>query len=317
MKKKTPNLYNAVLAMLLLVLIALISIVAPNFLKPRYLLGVAFRNIIELGLLALPTTLLMISGGIDFSVGSSMILSVLLSGIAASRFGAEWGLPIALLTGLCTGLLNGLLTVQLGIPAMVATMSAHFLYTGIGRVTTGTDGVYAYPAAVALGTSKVAGVPLQILIFLFLCAVFYYVLRFTTIGRTIYAIGLNRNSAEFSGLHVKEVSIALYTLSGLMGSLAGMIYLGRFSTIKYNADPSINMNVMTIVILGGTSIAGGKGNIAGTLIATLIIATLNSGLTVLNIPIAMQMIVRGVVFIIALSVGTYMESHERKKITKK
>lgn len=315
MKKKSFNLYNVVLFLVLVVLIVLISFIAPNFLKPKYLIGVAFRNIIELGLLALPMTLLMISGGIDFSVGSTMILTVLLSGLAVNKLGEGWGVPVAILVGLAAGLFNGLLTVKAKIPAMVATMSAHFLFTGIGRVMTGTDGVYAYPASVTLGTLKIAGIPVQILIFLVLTLVFFYVLKYTTLGRRIYAIGLNRNSASFSGINIDAISIGLYTLMGLVGSLAGMIYLGRFSTIKYNADPSINMNVMTIVILGGTSIAGGKGDIIGTLIGTLIIATLNSGLTVLNIPIAMQMIVRGMVFIIALTVGTYMES--REKITKK
>lgn len=315
MKKKSLNLYNVVLFLILIVLIALIACIAPNFLKPKYLIGVAFRNIIELGLLALPTTLLMISGGIDFSVGSTMILTVLLSGLAADKLGEAWGLPVAILVGVAAGLFNGLLVVKAKIPAMVATMSAHFLFTGLGRVTTSTDGVYAFPAAVTLGTTQVAGIPIQILVFLVLTALFFYVLKYTTLGRKIYAIGLNRNSAQFSGINIDAISIGLYTLTGVVGSLAGMIYLGRFATIKYNADPSINMNVMTIVILGGTSIAGGKGDMIGTLIGTLIIATLNSGLTVLNIPIAMQMIVRGIVFIIALTVGTYMET--REKITKK
>jgi ribose/xylose/arabinose/galactoside ABC-type transport system permease subunit len=298
--KKLKFTFNWALLIILAVLFIAIAAINNVFLSFDYLVGVMLRNIVEIGMMALAVTLIVITGGIDLSVGSILVLSSMIGGITALKGGSALGLTAALLTGAVCGIFNGFLIAKIKISPLVTTLATMYLYMGLDRSISQGDSVYAYPAPQWFGTSEIAYIPLQIFYYAVLAFVFWFILAKTTLGRRLYAVGLNEQAANFSGVNTVRVKIIIYTLSGLICGLAGLIWLGRFTSIKYDAGTSLGLKVVTIIVLGGTSIMGGVGDMKGTILATLIIAVLNSGLTVLNIPIAAQTIVHGVILVVSL-----------------
>lgn len=316
-KKKFKFTFNMALFTIWVVVFIAISIKAPAFLTSYYLINVMLRNIIEIGMIALPMTLIIITGGIDLSVGNTMVLSAMLGGMAAVKGGNVAGIIVTIGVGLLCGLLNGFMIAKAKISAMVTTLATMYLYLGLARGISKGDSIYAYDFAAFMGNTKVVGLPLQIWLYVILAVIFVILLGYTTFGRKLYAIGLNDNATEYSGINTEKMLIIIYTLCGLVCALTAFIWLGRFTSIKYNVGTSLNLNVITIVVLGGTSINGGIGDMKGTVIGTLLMATLNSGLTVLNIPIDVQTIVHGLVLVVALvAYAVLSERGKTKKIIK-
>ena len=314
MKKRTFKFsFNVALFLIWLLLFAFISIKAPNFLKPNYLISVMLRNIIEIGMVALPMTLVIITAGIDLSVGNILVLSCMLGGMAAGAAGDAAGALITLAVGLICGIINGIIIAKVKITPMVTTLATMYLYLGLARGITQGDSVYAFPLAAYLGNTVIAGLPIQIWIYLVLAVVFVYILSNTTLGRKIYSIGLNPNAAKYAGVKTDKILIGIYALTGVICALAALIWLGRFTSVKYDAGTNFNLKVITVVVLGGTSINGGIGDMKGTILGTLIIATLNSGLTVLNIPIDVQTIVQGAVLMVALIAYAVLNDRAKKR----
>lgn len=311
--KKTKFSFNKALFLIWLLIFIFIGVKAPAFFKPSYIINVMLRNIVELGMVALPMTMIIVTGGIDLSVGNTMILAAMLGGIAFTRWGSAAAILVTILTGAVCGLINGVIISKLKISPMVTTLATMYVYLGLARGISEGNSVYSYGLAEWLGNVVVAGLPVQIWLFIILAVVFIIALSKTTFGRKLYCIGLNRNAAGYSGIDTEKIIIWLYVLCGIVCSLAAFIFLGRFTSVKYDAGTSFNLKVITIVVLGGTSIAGGVGDMKGTLLGTLIIATLNSGLTVMNIPIDVQTIVQGGVLIIALVSCAIVNSRNRKK----
>ena len=308
--KKTFN-FNLALIAILVMLFTTIAMMNRVFLSPDYLIGVMLRNIVEIGMMALPVTLIVITGGIDLSVGSTMVLSAMIGGMVAASYGSAWGLIAALVTGIACGLFNAILIAKVKISPLVATLATMYLYMGIARSISHGDSVYAFPAAEFLGNKVIAGVPIQIFIYALLALIFWFILAKTTLGRKLFAIGLNENATKYCGIDTDKVKIWIYLFSGVICALAGLIFLGRFTSIKYDAGTSLGLKVVTIIVLGGTSILGGIGDMRGTILAALIIAVLNSGLTVLGIPNDMQTIVHGMILV--LSLVSYAVFNERAR----
>jgi ribose/xylose/arabinose/galactoside ABC-type transport system permease subunit len=304
--------FNKALIILFIVLFAMIAIINPVFLYPDYLINVMLKNIVEIGLMALPVTLIVISGGIDLSVGSIMVLSAMIGGMVAASFGSLAGILISLAVGALCGLINGVIIVKCKISPLVTTLATMFLFMGIARGISLGDNVYSYQATEILGTFEIMGIPIQILIYALFAVVFCTLLSRTILGRSIYAIGLNENATKYTGIKTDNIKLWIYILSGVICALAAMIWLGRFTSIKYDAGTNLNLKVVTVIVLGGTSIDGGVGDMKGTVIATMIIALLNSGLTVLNIPIDTQTIVHGTVLIISLFAYSYLNERVKK-----
>lgn len=300
-RKHKINYFNVALLALLVVLFLAIGLKTPNFFKPNYLINVMLRNIIELGIMALPVTLVVITGGIDLSVGSIATLSGITGGMLYAATNSDiLALIAALLVGTLCGFFNSAMVTKLKIPAMVTTLATMYLFQGIARGITQGESVYAFPAAQWLGTFQLAGLPIQIWFYLVLAIIFALVLSRTYYGKQLYAVGLNEQASKFAGIHTDRCKTIAYVLSGFLSAFAGLIMLGRFSSMKYTAGDNMNLKVVTIIVLGGTSINGGVGSMVGTIISTLIIAVLNSGLTVLNIPIDVQTIVQGSVLLVSL-----------------
>jgi ribose/xylose/arabinose/galactoside ABC-type transport system permease subunit len=299
-QKKFKFTFNFALLVILLALFTAISCINSVFLSFDYLVGVMLRNIVEIGMMALAVTLIVITGGIDLSVGSIMVLSAMIGGIAAAHGGSALGVAAALLVGIACGLFNGFLIAKIKISPLVTTLATMYLYMGLARSISKGDSVYSYSASRWLGTTELALVPIQIFFYLILAFLFWFLLAKTTLGRKIFAIGLNEHATNYCGVNTSGIKMVIYVLSGLICAFAGLIWLGRFTSVKYDAGTSLGLKVVTVIVLGGTSIMGGIGDMKGTILATLIIAVLNSGLTVLNIPIAAQTIVHGSILVVSL-----------------
>jgi len=307
--------FNKALIILFLILFIIIASINSNFLYPDYLIGVMLRNMIEIGLMALPLTLIIITGGIDLSIGSILVLSAMGGGLVASNTGSSFlGFTATLGIGLGCGLFNGLLITRFRISPLIATLATMYLFMGVARGLSHGDSVYTFASSTFLGNTQIGPIPLQIFIYILMAVVFHLLQARTTLGRSLYGIGLNENATRYSGINTVRVKYIIYAMSGVMSALAGLIWLGRFTSIKYDAGTSLGMKVVTIVVLGGTSILGGSGQIRSTVIASMIIAVLNSGLTVLNIPIDTQIIVQGGVLILSLVAYSLLNQRVRQKL---
>jgi ribose/xylose/arabinose/galactoside ABC-type transport system permease subunit len=315
-KTKIKFTFNLALLIIWIVIFAGISIITPAFLSPDYIISVLLKNIIEIGMVALPMTLVIITGGIDLSVGNIMVLCCVLGSMAYTAGGDLLAVSVTIIIGILCGLFNGFMIAKARISAMVATLATMYLYLGLARgISMGLPKkcVYSYDFANFMGNTVVAGLPLQIWLYVLLAVLFAVLLGMTSFGRKLYAIGMNANACQYAGIDTEKILIILYTLCGLICALASFIWMGRFTSVKYDAGTNFNLKVITIVVLGGTSIAGGSGDMRGTIIGTLIVATLNSGLTVLNIPIDVQTVVEGTVLIIALIANALVTSRSQKK----
>jgi ribose transport system permease protein/rhamnose transport system permease protein len=312
-KKKSGLSFNSSLLLIFVVLFVSIGLMNNNFLNPNYIINVMLKNIIEIGLVALPLTLIIITSGIDLSVGSIMILSAISGGIAAASLGSVPGIIVGLAVGVACGLMNGLVVAKLKISPLVTTLATLFLFRGIAKGITSGDSVYSYDFTTFMGNQTLFGLPISIIIYAVVAVIFCVILSKTTLGRSLFAIGFNENATRYSGIKADKVLITIYTLCGLLCAIAAFIYLGRFTSVKFDVANTLNLRIITVVVLGGTSINGGIGDMKGTILATLIIGVLNSGLTVLNIPIDVQTIINGIVLVISLIVYSILIEKEKNK----
>ena len=296
-----------VLVLALAAEIATFSAIGERFFTVENLFEVV-RLSVELGLLALAMTPIMITGGIDLSVGSLM-------GLSAVIFGTLWrdaGLPIpaavcaVLLLGCAAGLLNSLLITRLDLPPLIVTLGSLSLFRGIAEgITRGSDNFSGFPAAfLHIGQGYLGGVvPVQLPVFLLAAAAYWILLHRSTIGRSIYAIGFSREGARYAGLRVHRRIAFLYFLSGLVASAAAIIYVAHLGQAKPDAGTGYELAAITAVVLGGTSVFGGRGTIWGTVLGLFAISILQNGLRLAALPSELTGVLTGVVLILTIGLA--------------
>ncbi len=305
--------FNAALVFILIISFFLIANQNPAFLSGEYIISVVLKNAIEIGFLALPMTIIIVTGGIDLSCGNMMVLASMLGGIAAAKGGSLLGIAVTFLVGCACGLLNGVIIAKIKVPAMVTTLATMYLFLGIARGISKGVSIYSYPVTDFLGNALVFGIPIQVYIYIIWAVIFVTILQKSVYGRIIFAIGRNEGAARYSGVNTEIAVIKAYVLEGVMAGFAALTWIGRFTSLKYDAGTNLHMKVITVVVLGGTSILGGYGDMKGTIIATLIIAVLNSGLTVMGMPVDAQTIVQGTVLLISLTVYALINMQGKRK----
>ncbi len=291
---------------LLAATVATVSLLRPAFLRPDNLLEMS-RFFVETGLVALAMTPIIISGGIDLSVGSIAGLSVVAVGLAWRLGQASPGvsLLIGLATGLGCGLANGLCVAKLRLPPLIVTLATMALYRGLALGLGANAPVSDFPMSYCdLGQAYYTlpgglQVPQQLPVLLVVLVFAWIALHRSVVGRYVYAIGHNECAAWFAGVPVARVKLALYGVSGLVSALAGAIYLSRVATAKADAGTLMELDVITICVLGGVSISGGRGGIPGTMLGLLIVSSLARGLTLARVPSEDQKIVLGLVLLVA------------------
>lgn len=265
---------------------------------------VATSNFMEKALMALPMTLLIISGEIDLSVASIL-------GLTSAVLGEAWsqGLPlwfcivIALAVGAAAGLFNGILVTIFGLPSLVVTLGTLALYRGLAYVVLGPNAVSDYPKAFAdFGYGTITGtvLPWSILIFVGLLIVFLIVLHQTWIGRQIYAVGLNPTAAHYSAVRVGQIKLWLYVASGVVAAIAGILFTARISSSRADNATGFELDVIAAVLLGGVSIFGGRGTLVGVVLSLAVVATIRDALAITNVDASIQSFVVGSLLVLSV-----------------
>lgn len=287
----------------LLVLIVTVSIINPSFLEPLNLLNL-LRQVAINALIAYGMTFVILTGGIDLSVGSILALSsALMAGMMVSGLDPILAVLIGCILGAIMGAVNGLLITKGKMAPFIATLATMTMFRGLtlvytdGNPITGLGDNYAFQL---FGRGYFLGIPVPAITMLLAFAILWVILHKTPFGRKTYAIGGNEKAALISGIKVSRVKIMIYSLAGLLAALAGAILTSRLNSAQPTAGTSYELDAIAAVVLGGTSLSGGRGLIVGTLIGALIIGTLNNGLNLLGVSSFFQMVVKGIVIIIAV-----------------
>ena len=264
--------HEAVLVVLLLGLLAFSGAVMPNFLTLRGQLLLS-RHVWEFAILSLGMTLIIISGGIDLSVGSAMGLCAVMFGICYVNSGSLLLSCIACIaTGVAGGMLNGILVAKIKVHPLIVTLATYAAFRGIAEGISQGESYSKFGDAFSqFARGMWFGVPIPAYVFAVLATGFAVFLAKTPTGRFIYAIGHNERAARFSGVSVGGIKFWLYATSGLLAGLATIVYISRFDTAKADAGKGFELEVITAVVVGGTSIFGGRGHIVGTVLGLVLI----------------------------------------------
>ncbi len=268
------------------------------------------RFMTEVGLIAIPMTCIIITGGIDLSVGSILGLTAIVLGWTWQELG--FPLELAIITGIISGtvagFVNGLFIVRVGVPPLIMTLATLALYRGLAEGISEAKSARGYPEwFFELGQGEFLGIPTQLWLLIVAVIIFGIILARTRIGRALYAIGNNETGARFSGLAVNRYLLLIYTFSGLMSAIAGYIFVSRVSTTRSDMGMGIELDVIAAVVLGGTSIFGGAGSIAGTIIGVALIQLLKNGLALTGVTSDATIIVIGSVLIFAILVNNFIQ----------
>jgi rhamnose transport system permease protein len=268
------------------------------------------RLLTEVGLVALPMTFIIITGGIDLSVGSIFGLSAIILGFSWH----DMGLPLEVSIGLClvvgtvAGFVNGFGIVRFGMPPMIMTLATLALYRGLALWISEARSARNFPDwFYQLGQGSFLGVPTQIWFFVVFAILTAVLLSRTAFGRSLYAIGNNELASRFSGIPVDRYKLLIYTFSGFMAALGGYIFTSRVSTTRSDMGTGLELDAISAVVLGGTSIFGGSGSIVGTLIGVVLIQLLKNGLLLSGVKGDATIVVIGVVLIAAILINTYIQ----------
>ena len=295
------NIYRSVL--ILLVICVFATILSPSFLSVKNLFNV-FQQITVAGIVGCGMTFVILTGGIDLSVGSILGLSgVLASGVLASTGNTAAAVAVSLVVGVACGAVNGFFVSVCGIPPFISTLGMMTLLRGVILVyTKGSPIPIKSDAYKFFGKGSIAGIPVPVIILIIVFLLAHYILTQTSYGRSVYAVGGNREAARLSGIRVKTSEFLVYTLNGLMCGMAGLILTARLGSAQSTSGTGIEMDAIAAVILGGTSLSGGGGFVLPTVVGAMIMGIIDNILTLMNVNPHATNIVKGAVILIAVLV---------------
>lgn len=300
---------EGVLLVILALIVYFLAQQSGAFLTPRNLLNQG-RLMSEVGLVALPMTFIIITGGIDLSVGSILGLCAISLGVLWQGLGVPLGLVIVLVLviGILAGAFNALLIVRVGVPPLIMTLATLALYRGLAQGISEARSVTGYPEWFFwFGQGSIFGLPVQLFLFIVMALIAGVVLQTTTLGRALYAVGNNPVGARFSGLPVGRNLYLIYGFSGLMAALAAVIFVSRVTTTRSDMGTGLELDAIAAVVLGGTSIFGGKGSILGTVIGLVLIQLLKNGLALMGVTSDATIIVIGSALILAILLNNLVQ----------
>lgn len=310
-KKSRSGMQQKLLAFAsLIILLIFFSLASDKFLQTANVIGILQATSVN-GVLAVAATLVIITGGIDLSVGTLMTFSAVIAGVVLTY----WGLPLpfgilaALATGAACGCISGTLIAKMRIPPFIATLGMMLILKGMSLVISGTKPIYFNdtPSFPEISTGSLIGslipalpVPNGVLILFVLAVVAAYVLNRTVLGRYTFALGSNEEAARLSGVNTDFWKITVYSLSGAICGLAGLIIASRLNSAQPALGQGYELDAIAAVVIGGTSLAGGRGSILGTIIGALIMSVLLNGLRILSVAQEWQTVVTGLIIIAAV-----------------
>jgi ribose transport system permease protein len=291
--------------LVLVLLAALMAALAPNFVSLGNALNVA-RSVSINAILAAGMTLVILTGGIDLSVGSILAVSGV-TGVLLWSNGVPT--PIALLGGVLVGALagavNGVFVARFALPAFIVTLGSMTYLRGLAYSLLGGQPLVATELGYrGVGNGSIAGIPQPVVIMIVVYAVLWFVLERTRFGRHVYAVGGNMEGARLAGINVRRVLMSVYMIGGAAAGVAGVIFSARVLSAQPTAGTGYELDAIAAVVLGGTALAGGRGRILGTLIGAVIIGVLSNGLVLMNVPFFYQLVIKGIVIIIAIGLDS-------------
>ena len=294
----------------LIMIFIVFSIASENFFKFSNIIGILLATAVN-GILALGVTFVIITGGIDLSVGTMMTFSAVMTAV----FITNWGLPIpvgivgGLLAGSFAGFVNGLMISKMKIPPFIATLGMLYATKGLSLIISGVAPIYFNntPAFRQIATGSVVGkiipgfdIPNAVMILLFMAIIAHILLTKTLFGRYTFAMGSNEEAARLSGVNVAAWKTAVYAVCGLFSGMAGVIIAARLNSAQPALGAGYELDAIAAVVIGGTSLSGGEGSILGTVIGAFVISVLTNGLRIMSVPQEWQMVVTGAIVILAV-----------------
>ena len=311
----------------LLLLMVIFSILQPAFLSSQNLFNVMRQISIE-GLIAVGMTFVILTAGIDLSVGSlvavaGLTAAIIAKGSTASSFslsaeaaqGYGWFAAMmgAIAVGLAGGLIQGTAITKLKVPPFVVTLGGLSVFRGMALMISGSGPISGFEATYRWwGQGRIGAVPIPVIIFLAIAAIAFVVLRYTRYGRQVYAVGGNREAARLAGVNVERVLLSVYVIIGFLAGLAGFVLSARLNSAEAVAGIGYELNVIAAVVIGGTSLFGGIGTIFGTVIGSILIGVLINGLVLMNVNPYVQQITIGLILVAVVAFDQFAKSRRLK-----
>ena len=302
---------------LLLALILLCVVL--SFLSPVFFTALNIKNVLRdaalVAIAGIGMVMVILLGEIDLSVGSVQAVAGIVAVVVLNSFSSvSVALAATLFAGACIGLINGLLITRAQINSLIATLGMMAILRGGAMVSTQAVSIQgAVDSFIEIGTGHLGPLPIPVLIAFLLLVLFFYVLHYTTFGRYVYAVGGNPQAARLSGLPVERIRIAVFVIAGLLAALSAFILASRLNSGQPNAGLGFELQVIAAVILGGISLTGGVGTLAGALIGILILTVLSNGLVLLNVSSFYHDIARGIVIILAV----YLDTRRKQSLVRR
>jgi ribose transport system permease protein len=295
----------------LILLCVFLSFATDKFMSVRNLLNV-LDQITVLGIMAVGMTLVILIGGIDLAVGSVLALAMMVMGYLANQLGYSLGFAItfALVVAGVTGAISGFLITAFRVPAFIATLAMMSVARGLANMITDGQQIVGFPSWFSLlAYNRIGGfLTITVLIMLIVFLLGWLFLRYTSGGRSLYAIGGNPEVARLAGINVNLYTIGVYVVSGLLAGVAGVVLATRLDSVQPTAGVTYELDTIAAVVIGGTSLTGGKGGIIGTIVGVLIIGVLRNGLNLLGVSPFTQAVVIGVVIALAVAAEVFRKN---------
>ncbi len=312
--KKRFSLSKIFVYLVLVVIILFFTVTTDTFLTSKNILNIC-RQISMIGICSVGMTMVLLTGGIDISVGSIIALV----GVVAAKLIGEAGMAIfpamliGVVAGALCGLINGIMVAKFDVPALITTLAMQTMARGAAYILTSGIPIYGLPEEIkTLGQGYFFKIPIPVIIMALIFLFGWWLLEQTRFGRYTYAIGGNQEVARLSGINVLKMKIFIYTLSGLFAGLSGVIMLSRINSGQPATSSGFEMDVITGAVLGGISVAGGEGKLVNVIAGVLIMGMLSNGMTLMNLDEYWQWVVKGIVLLLAVT----FDNMQRKRNAK-
>lgn len=302
MKKIVNVLKNRIIYIFLLVMVIFFSIASPNFLVMRNLMNIV-KQVAIYGIASVGMTYVILLGGIDLSIGSIISLVNIVAAYIMVNLGFNpiIAVIVSLAVSTMIGFINGFIIAEFKMPELIVTFASQTILAGIAYIICNGTPISRFPDSfLKLGQGYVGIIPIPVIIMAVIFAIGWFISEKTFFGRYFYALGGNEEAAQLSGINVKQIKYLVYSLSGFFAGLAGLVMLARANTGQPNAGTGYEFDVITCVVLGGVSTTGGTGKISNVVAGVMIIGVLQNGMVLLNVSSYMQMVVKGVILLIAV-----------------